>query len=151
MKQQGFRDITHEEFLALKAGDAVYLQVGAAIYESKVIGEPYYNSDADEPDWEVETTKCTCDQHSLLVPMEQEDIKTLFVLERSNGYYGGYEFRDGEYALLFNTDKELLFNSIKNYTDKGYSIICLDKTKEAEFMEGRTTLQDYLANMGIPV
>lgn len=150
MKIKEYRDITHEEFLALKDGDTVYLQVGKAIYESTVVGEPYYNPDADDPNWEVETTKCTCDQYSLLVPTEEE-IKSLAILERTNGWYGGYVYRDGEYVQVFNTDKDFLFNSIKNYTDKGYTITCLDKSKEAEFMDGRTTMQDYMANMGIVV
>lgn len=67
--------------------------------------------------------------------------KELILLERSNGWYGGYESVDGEYVQLFNTDSALLFLQMKRYTDKGYRVKCLDKTKEKEFMDGRMTLE----------
>lgn len=34
--------------------------------------------------------------------------KTLIVLERSNGWYGGYEKRNNTYEQVFNTDKHML-------------------------------------------
>ena len=68
---------------------------------------------------------------------KQETEKELVVLERKNGWYGGYEQRNGEYEQVFNTDKSLLFWSIKNYTDKGYTVKCLDKTQEESFMHNR--------------
>lgn len=71
----------------------------------------------------------------------------LVLLERENGWYGGYVFRDGKYEQVFNTDNKFLFLDIKKYTDMGYSITCLDKSKEAEFMKGRTTLLEYISNI----
>ena len=61
-----------------------------------------------------------------------------------NGWYGGYEQRNGKYEQVFNTDARGLFFSIKYYTDKGYSIKCLDETQEAEFMKGRKTFDEYM-------
>ena len=72
-------------------------------------------------------------------------MKELIILERKNGWYGGYEKNQNGYTQLFNTDKHLLFTDIKRYTDKGYKIKCLDKTQEDEFMKDRMTLQEYLS------
>ena len=63
----GIRDITHEEFRNLKVGDIVFVKYGNNILESKVTQEPFYNYDADEPGWEVETTNCFCDEYSLFI------------------------------------------------------------------------------------
>ena len=70
--------------------------------------------------------------------------KELIILERSNGWYGGYEKTEDGYEQLFNTNVQCLFMDIKDYTDKGYSIKCLDKTQEKSFMEGRTILNNCL-------
>lgn len=80
---------------------------------------------------------------------EMEQTKALIVLERSNGMYGGYEMRNGRYVQLFNFSAELLFMSVKSYTDKGYTVKCLDKTDEAEFMKNRTTLESFSSNDNI--
>ena len=66
-----------------------------------------------------------------------KQMKELIVLERKNGWYGGYE-------QLFNTKSSCLFDDIKFYTDKGYTVKCLDKTQEYEFMKGRTTFDEYM-------
>lgn len=71
-------------------------------------------------------------------------MKELIVLERKNGWYGGYEKTKGGYEQLFNTDKYGLFVSIKFYTDKGYKVTCLDETKEEDFMKGRMTFDQYM-------
>ena len=71
-------------------------------------------------------------------------MKELIILERKNGWYGGYEKNKNGYKQLFNTNDRCLFMDIKFYTDKGYTVKCLDNTQEAEFMKGRKTLQEYL-------
>lgn len=71
-------------------------------------------------------------------------MKEIVILERKNGWYGGYEQRNGKYEQVFSADARGLFFSIKYYTDKGYSIKCLDKTQEAEFMKGRKTFDEYM-------
>jgi hypothetical protein len=63
----GIRDITFDEFQNLKVGDIVFVKCGDDILESKVIQKPFYNYDADEPGWELETTNCFCDFYSLYV------------------------------------------------------------------------------------
>lgn len=71
-------------------------------------------------------------------------MKELVVLERKNGWYGGYEKKKNGYEQLFNTNAHCLFTDIKLYTDKGYKVVCLDKSQEDEFMQGRTTLDEYM-------
>ena len=61
------RRIDYDEFLNLKNGDVVYVVISSVAYKSKVIGVPFYNADADEPDWEVETDNGFCDAYSLYV------------------------------------------------------------------------------------
>ena len=75
--------------------------------------------------------------------------KTLIVLERSNGWYGGYEKRGNSITQVFNTYAQSLFSDIKGYTDKGYSVVCIDKSHEHEFMQGRATFEEFLANQSI--
>lgn len=68
-------------------------------------------------------------------------VKELVILERKNGFYGGYIIKNNRYELVFNTDKTMLFFSIKSYTDKGYTVVCLDKSDEKLFMRNRKTLE----------
>ena len=72
--------------------------------------------------------------------------KTLIILERSNGWYGGYEKRNKTCEQVFNTNCNLLFHLIKSYTDQGYKIVCIDKSHENEFMKDRPVLKDILSN-----
>ncbi len=69
--------------------------------------------------------------------------KELVVLERSNTWYGGYVMRNGRYEQVFNSHPSCLFASIKSYTDKGYTVKCLDSSMEEEFMKGRESLKDF--------
>lgn len=81
--------------------------------------------------------------------LRQRGNAELIVLERSNGWYGGYaQDEDGSWRQVFNTDERLLFMSIRSYTDKGYTIKCLGKESEEEFMSGRTTLQQFIEGSG---
>lgn len=73
--------------------------------------------------------------------------KELIVLERTNGWYGGYEIENGEYVQLFNTDAKTLFGSIKFYTDRGYSVTCVGKEQEDTIMKGKITLEQYLSEI----
>ena len=75
-------------------------------------------------------------------------MKELIVLERKNGWYGGYEKTKNGYEQLFNTNDKCLFMDIKHYTDKGYKIVRLDKTKEDDFMKSRTTFDEYMKANG---
>lgn len=59
--------IDWKDFLNLKEGNVVYVMIGSHVYDSIVIGNPFYNVDADEPDWEVATNNGFCDAYSLYV------------------------------------------------------------------------------------
>ena len=61
------QQITYNGFFALKPGDSVYIKCGGKFYLSKVIREPFFNHDAEEPDWEVETTNGFSDQYSVYI------------------------------------------------------------------------------------
>lgn len=60
--------------------------------------------------------------------------KEIIILERENGWYGGYEINNGKTEQVFNTNDTCLFYSIKNFTDQGYHVTCLDKKWETIFM-----------------
>lgn len=63
------RKITEEEFYKLKTGDVVYIdKVGYITLQSKVLSKPIFNSAADKPGWEVETTDGWSDMNRLYVP-----------------------------------------------------------------------------------
>lgn len=61
------RPISWEEFHALKIGDTVYIKTDDTFHAAQVTRPAFYNSDADEPDWEVETTNGFSDCYSLYV------------------------------------------------------------------------------------
>lgn len=71
-------------------------------------------------------------------------MEELIIVERKNGWYGGYTKTKNGYNQEFNTDKHLLFWSIKQYTDKGYKIKCVDSDMEEKLRSGKPTLQEYL-------
>lgn len=67
VRQHKIRHINHKEFRNLKHNDIVYVMIGNRYYQSRVVGSPFYNADADEPDWEVQTTNGFCDEYSLYI------------------------------------------------------------------------------------
>ena len=68
--------------------------------------------------------------------------KTLTILERTNGWYGGYESTPDGPEQMFNTTADLLFDSLKRYADEGYRLVFLDRTQEADFMRDRPSLPE---------
>ena len=65
--KNNIRKISLTEFHSLKYGDTVFVKCGGQFYRSKVVRSPFYNADADQPDWEVETTNGFCDEYSLYI------------------------------------------------------------------------------------
>ena len=61
------RRITDDEFHKLKLNNTVYAKCGEHIYLSRVLQEPIFNFDADDPDWEIETNNGWFDVYSLYV------------------------------------------------------------------------------------
>ena len=63
----GYREITENEFFALRKGNVVHIIIGDDIIQTEVTNAPFFNSDTSEPGWEVETENGFCDQYSLWV------------------------------------------------------------------------------------
>ena len=61
------KKITHDEFHNLKPGDIVFGKCGKHTFQCEVIQAPFYNYDADKPDWEVETTNGFYDEYSIYI------------------------------------------------------------------------------------
>lgn len=76
MKTKNYEMLTFEEAKALKVGDKVKvgLKAGAdgsmVYYDATVVRPLFWNSDADEPDWEVETTFAFVDVYSMYKVVE---------------------------------------------------------------------------------
>lgn len=75
------REITNDEFMKLKPGDSVYLKCGERFLLSEVIEPPFWNGDADEPGWEIETDDGFCDRYSIYVAPEQSTGQNDWSLE----------------------------------------------------------------------
>ena len=67
----GFRKLSFSEIKELEAGDKIVICTcwnppkEARFDEATVVRPLFWNSDADEPDWEVETTNGFVDVHSI--------------------------------------------------------------------------------------
>lgn len=59
------RQITFYEFMNLCEDDEVYLKIGPKFYKSKVVRGCFYNVDADDPDFEIETSNGFADANSV--------------------------------------------------------------------------------------
>ncbi len=57
--------LTLTEFINLKKDDIVFVQFHDTLIKSTILNKPFWNSDADEPDYEVETSNGFCDIYSL--------------------------------------------------------------------------------------
>lgn len=70
---EDLRPVTIKEFLEFNEGDTVYVRCRGAVPEyskATVVRAPFWNSDADEPGWEIETTNCFSDVYSIYVKKE---------------------------------------------------------------------------------
>lgn len=64
-----FNEIKLDEFKKIKAGDKIYCaSLGGVISQETAVGDAFYNYDADEPDWEVETNNGFICWDSVYVP-----------------------------------------------------------------------------------
>lgn len=64
------RNLTEKEFMDLRKGAKVYVRIGENFYYSEVLRSAFYNPDAEEPGWEIETTQGYCDNNSLYIETE---------------------------------------------------------------------------------
>lgn len=71
MKKKNYEMLSFEEAKALKVGDKVKIGIREGVggsmvyYDATVVRPLFWNSDADEPDWEVETTNGFVDVYSM--------------------------------------------------------------------------------------
>lgn len=73
--------ITPEEFRKLKKGDTVHIKCGEIYYKSVVCREPFFNHDADDPDWEIETNNGFSDIYSIYIPNKKPFFHDPFTSE----------------------------------------------------------------------
>ena len=104
VNERKMRGITEKEFMSLVNNDSVYLAICGRFYLSKVIGKPFWNSDADDPGWEIETNNGYSDMYSIYVASEepsndeQRDCSLDGIL--NNYFHGGVLEHDAAYNLL---------------------------------------------------
>jgi hypothetical protein len=60
-----FRNMDYTEVSHLKQGDKIAIKIGSDFLSAKVVRPMFWNSDADEPDWEVETDNGFVDVYSI--------------------------------------------------------------------------------------
>lgn len=68
---------------------------------------------------------------------EKQEKPTLTIVERENGWHAGYVEKDGELKQIFNTGVLFPFKAMQHYTERGYTVKCLGKEDEKEFLSGR--------------
>ena len=117
-KMFNLRRITDDEFHKLKLNNTVYAKCGEHIYLSRVLQEPIFNFDADDPDWEIETNNGWFDIYSLYVidnnlknEKEKENMKIYTVSGRTTR-----EVIDSTINLL--TDYYQVNNEVMEKDDK---------------------------------
>ena len=74
--KHSLRPLSFEEFKSLKRGDTVFVGCDGSFYLSRVCDAPFYNCDADEPGWEVDTNNGFCDQYSVYRLKDEANIET---------------------------------------------------------------------------
>lgn len=105
------REITRDEFMSLVNNDTVYLATGDIFCQSKVIGKPFFNHDADEPGWEVETSNGYSDMYSIYVEDKTDEPSDKARDWSLNGILKNY-FHGGvlEHASSYNLLVSLVYD-----------------------------------------
>ena len=122
MKKDSLTLISFNDFFALDKGDTVFIKVCDELLESKVLGKPFWNSDADDPDWEIETSNGFSDMYSLLVKAdfsksapEGIELDSIIFKHENNTY----EIWKG--FALSEEDSQVLWNILSKYETEGSS------------------------------
>lgn len=82
--------MSYDEFMSLKKGDKLFVRINDEFIKSEVIHAPFWNSDADTPEWEVETSNGFCDIYSLYKlndKIEKGNDLNMFILETAYELY----------------------------------------------------------------
>lgn len=67
--------ITSNEFINLGKGDEIQYKVGEVWFRTKCIRDAFYNADADEPGWEIETEDCNLSMYNDIVIEKKHEPK----------------------------------------------------------------------------
>ena len=59
------RRMDFSEIKQLKVGDEIAIRIGRSFFDTTVVRPLFWNSDADEPDWELETNNGFIDVYSI--------------------------------------------------------------------------------------
>ena len=59
--------ITANEFINIKKGDKIKYRFHNMWFRTECVSDAFYNADADEPGWEVETTDCNLSMYNDIV------------------------------------------------------------------------------------
>lgn len=76
-------------------------------------------------------------------------MATLYVLDRGNGWCGGYIVKNGTTKQVFHSDALNLQQAVKQYEDMGYTIEYLDKEQTRKFLENKIEYENYLFRHGV--
>lgn len=71
--------ITSNEFINLSKGDMIQYRVGEVWFRTKCIGDAFYNADANEPGWEVETEDCNLSMYNDIVIEKKHEPKEFVI------------------------------------------------------------------------
>ena len=126
------RMLTLTEFHNLKKGDKVFVRTHDTLVESEVMNKPFYNSDADEPDWEVEISNGFCDIYSL--------YKLNNEIEKGNDNMNNEKIKvelAGGGAIIAERNPDPDYDGVSVYfkTEKGgiVSIVCVECKAENNY------------------
>lgn len=74
-----FQRITQEEFNALKKNDVIYILCAGVYCRSTVRRKPFYNTDTNPHQWEVETNNGFSDMYSIYTPLKKPRFNSPFI------------------------------------------------------------------------
>lgn len=129
--------LTLTEFHALKKGDKIFVRIHDTLVESKVLNKPFYNSDSDNPDWEVETSNGFCDIHSLykLNNIIEKGNNNMFILEAAYDVYK-------QDWINTHTTPQMRLNAARDY--QIYKMEELEKNNDDDIM----SFEDWIFEQG---
>ena len=128
--------LTLTEFTNLKKGDKIFIRSYNNLIKSTVLNKPFWNSDADEPDYEVETSNGFCDIYSLykLNNETEKGNDNMFILEAA------YELYKQDW-IDSHTTSQMRLKALRGYYQ--YVDECLENTELYESFEDWIFEQGY--------
>lgn len=75
--EKHYEQMKLSDFQKIKAGDKIYCQIDTRITEETATGDAFYNYDADEPGWEIETANGFFCWDSVYTTRQDDEQKAL--------------------------------------------------------------------------